>query len=179
MAIVEDLARPGLAINVYVGDELYVMGTSVALDYYLALARVPVTYVSDLREVLTRGRTCKIVATGPLAPLEALEARLARDFGAAVVVTVSQHGFLECIPGGAGKGAALDVLAARLGIGRGEIIAVGDGLNDLDMIAYAGLGVAMGNAHPLLLKQARRIAPALAEDGFARLVDDLVSERLL
>jgi hypothetical protein len=66
-------------------------------------------------------------------------------------------------------------VAAERGIGEQEIAAVGDGINDLHMLQSAALAVAMGNAHPLLLKTAHRVIASNAEDGLAIFLEELVA----
>ncbi len=65
------------------------------------------------------------------------------------------------------KAAALSWLADYLGIAREEVIAIGDGGNDADMLVWAGLGVAMGNAVPAARAAADAMAPTFKEDGAA------------
>ena len=55
----------------------------------------------------------------------------------------------------------------HLGIDRADTIAFGDGENDLEMVAYAGLGVAIEGSHPGLLVLADRTAPPPSRDGIA------------
>jgi len=62
----------------------------------------------------------------------------------------------------------------KLGVLPEEVAAFGDGENDLEMIQYAGLGVAMGNAVPLLKQAADLVAPACDEDGAARVLEQLI-----
>lgn len=66
------------------------------------------------------------------------------------------------------------VCAAR-GHGHDRVVAVGDGLNDLQMLREAALSIAMGNADPRLLEHADHVAPHHAQDGFAHAVDLLLS----
>ena len=66
------------------------------------------------------------------------------------------------------KGGALAMLAGRLGIPKGEIIAFGDNLNDCSLLQAAGIGVAMGNADPRLLSIADHQADTNQRDGLAR-----------
>jgi HAD superfamily hydrolase (TIGR01484 family) len=64
-------------------------------------------------------------------------------------------GFLEVIGPGADKGSALAFIATRAGLTQGDVIAFGDGANDVSMLAYAGYAVAVGpHAHPGVLAQA-------------------------
>ena len=75
---------------------------------------------------------------------------------------------------GVSKGSALKTVAELLGIGREKVMAVGDGMNDLPMITYAGLGVAMGNANPKLKAAADYITGRVEEDGFAQTIEKFV-----
>jgi HAD superfamily hydrolase (TIGR01484 family) len=69
------------------------------------------------------------------------------------------------------KWSGLTAVMARLGIAPGEVIAVGDDANDLQMIRAAGLGVAMGNAIPELKAAAKRVIGRHSEDGLARFIE--------
>ncbi|MDE3228673.1 MAG: HAD-IIB family hydrolase, partial [Chloroflexota bacterium] len=75
--------------------------------------------------------------------------------------------FVEVMAPGVSKGVALGELAARLGVTRDEIVAFGDGENDIPLLAAAGLGIAMANAMPALLARADDITLSNAEDGVA------------
>jgi hydroxymethylpyrimidine pyrophosphatase-like HAD family hydrolase len=65
------------------------------------------------------------------------------------------------------KSDALAWLAAELGVARAQVLALGDGINDVDMLHWAGLGVAMGDGHPEALAAADVVAPAFDQDGVA------------
>jgi hydroxymethylpyrimidine pyrophosphatase-like HAD family hydrolase len=79
----------------------------------------------------------------------------------------SHRWFVEGLAAGVSKGAAAERLAARLGVAREQVMALGDGGNDLAMVEWAGLGVAMGNAAPAVRAAADVVAPTQAEDGAA------------
>ena len=83
----------------------------------------------------------------------------------------SHHRFVEIIPPCVSKGQALAWLAAKWEIPRQQVIAVGDAENDLSMIEWAGLGVAMGQADEHVRASADWVAPAIDEDGVAAVVD--------
>lgn len=72
------------------------------------------------------------------------------------------------------KGTGLAYLAERLGISASEVIAIGDNINDLEMITWAGLGVAMENGSKELKAKAKKIAPSHDEDGVAFIIDELL-----
>jgi Cof subfamily protein (haloacid dehalogenase superfamily) len=85
------------------------------------------------------------------------------DFPGYLLLEVMHH---EC-----SKASGIVFLADRLGIQPEEIVVVGDNVNDLEMVEYAGLGVAMGNAVQELKEIADEIAPTNDEDGVAWLVE--------
>ena len=78
------------------------------------------------------------------------------------------------MPLGIDKAASLDMLLSQLGIKREETIAVGDGYNDLSMIRYAGLGVAMANAAREVQDAADYITYSNQEDGVAHVVEKFI-----
>jgi Cof subfamily protein (haloacid dehalogenase superfamily) len=83
----------------------------------------------------------------------------------------SEPTYLEVLPLSVSKGSALKLLAGRLGIGLHEVIAIGDHLNDVEMIRQAGLGVAVDNAHPLLKAHARYVAKSHLEHAVAEVIE--------
>lgn len=83
----------------------------------------------------------------------------------------SEPYFLELVPLGIDKARSLAVLLEKIGITREEMIAMGDGYNDLSMIKYAGLGIAMGNAQEPVKAAADYIAPSNDEDRVAIAVE--------
>ncbi len=82
--------------------------------------------------------------------------------------------FVEVLSPIATKGHALAFLAERFGIAQAETMAVGDSGNDISMIQWAGLGVAMGNATPDVQAAANWIAPRVEEDGLVEVIERFV-----
>lgn len=81
---------------------------------------------------------------------------------------------LEVMSPATSKGIALRALAERLGLQRGQILAVGDSCNDLAMLDYAGTGVAMGNGEDALKAAADWIAPSNEEGGVADVLEKVI-----
>ena len=79
--------------------------------------------------------------------------------------------FLEILPKGIDKAQSLERLLDVIGVKREEMIACGDGYNDLTMVQYAGLGVAMGNGVLPVRKAADYITLTNEEDGVAHVVE--------
>lgn len=93
---------------------------------------------------------------------------LYRRFGRDNTFYFSLPWFTEIVVQGVDKGNALQVLAAEFDINRENIIAIGDNFNDLPMIKYAGLGVAMGNAPDDLKRYADYVTRSHDDDGVAQ-----------
>jgi len=84
-----------------------------------------------------------------------------------VVLTQAQADMLEMLPPGASKGDGVRRLLEHLELDAGELMAIGDAENDLEMLALARVGVAMGNGLPSVKKIATWVAPSNNELGVA------------
>lgn len=82
--------------------------------------------------------------------------------------------FLEFINKKVNKGFGVEILAKSLGINQEEVICMGDAGNDMHMIKYAGLGVAMGNAFPELKEVANYITKTNEEHGVAHVINKFI-----
>lgn len=96
-----------------------------------------------------------------------VKAALGRDYS----VYRSEPYFLEILPKGIDKAASLERLLSRLDMSREEMIACGDGYNDLSMIKYAGLGVAMENAVLPVKTASNYVTLSNNDDGIAHVVE--------
>lgn len=103
--------------------------------------------IPAFKEELRQFPPVKLVIPGEPELIARLRQELDRDFGEDFTIFTSKPYFLEILPGGADKGTALAWLAARLSIPREAVMAIGDSDNDLGMIEWAGVGVAMANAN--------------------------------
>ncbi|WP_235738557.1 HAD family hydrolase [Nocardioides alcanivorans] len=90
-------------------------------------------------------------------------------------VTHSGAPFVEVMPEGVSKATGLERLCAELGIGRDEVLAFGDAPNDVEMVAWAGHGVAVANAAPEVRAVAAEVTASNAEDGVALVLEKLVA----
>jgi Cof subfamily protein (haloacid dehalogenase superfamily) len=94
-------------------------------------------------------------------------ARMAEHFAGRLSAVRSHSLFGELTALGISKGSALAALAARLDIAREQVVAIGDHENDLPMIEWAGLGLAMGNAIPAAHAIADAVIPSVEQAGVA------------
>lgn len=102
-------------------------------------------------------------------PPEVLRAELGNIEGASL--TQSGEMNMEVIPSDADKGSGLKMLSERLGIRREEIMAVGDQLNDLPMLRFAGIGVAVANAPEMVRQAADAVTDRNDQDGVGKAIE--------
>jgi Cof subfamily protein (haloacid dehalogenase superfamily) len=103
-----------------------------------------------------------------------VEKKLQEQFAGKLSVMRSKPFFLEFTEEGVTKGTSLNHLIGQLGITREEVIAIGDSYNDLAMIEFAGLGVAMGNAPDDIKEKADYVTDTNMNDGVAKVVEKFV-----
>lgn len=138
-------------------------------EFYMKILAELITPVEDLRGMITEkgGGVQKIICfSHDNGLLEAIRAELASDVEG-TTLTFSCPQMLEVNAAGAHKGRALELLAAHLGFGIGNVMAFGDGLNDLTMVRDSGVGVAMANAEPEVIAAAKVVTASNDEDGVA------------
>jgi len=90
-------------------------------------------------------------------------------------LTVSEPDYLEFLPHGVNKRTGLIALAEHLGVARSEVAAIGDYMNDYEMVTWAGIGAAMGSGAQELKEAADLVVPGNNEDGLAHFVDHILS----
>ncbi|MCP1428021.1 Cof subfamily protein (haloacid dehalogenase superfamily) [Microbacterium foliorum] len=89
--------------------------------------------------------------------------------------TLSGAPFLEVMAEGVTKASGLARLCMHLGIDRGDVIAFGDALNDVEMLRWAGLGVAMGGADDIVQDAADETTSSNDDDGVARVIERILA----
>jgi len=99
------------------------------------------------------------------------------EFAGRASVTLSHPRFLEFLAPGVSKGMAIRWLARRLRVPLGQCMAAGDQYNDLEMIAEVGHGVAMPSAPAAVQAVARFVAPPVAEEGVAQMIERIALRR--
>jgi Cof subfamily protein (haloacid dehalogenase superfamily) len=97
---------------------------------------------------------------------------LAEHIGRQGDITYStNNGLIEVVPLGISKATGVEQLTRPQGITADEVVAFGDMPNDVPMLAWAGLGVAMGNAHPEAVAAADEVTETNDNDGVARVLE--------
>jgi Cof subfamily protein (haloacid dehalogenase superfamily) len=125
----------------------------------LELVAAPVT------KLIARNTTCSV------ADLAAAASDVAGDSAA---VAISGEWVVEISAAGVNKAAALEEIAADLGVPPAAVVAFGDYPNDLPMLEWAGRSFAPANAHPDVLARADEVTAANDDDGVARAIERLL-----
>lgn len=144
------------------------------MDKYIAMEamfinKIPAYMTDVVKYVDYNPNKCLFTAEPSL--LEYHEKMVKKRFGSELEIYRSSDCFIEVMPKGIDKAAAIKVLIEKLGISREDTIACGDGFNDLEMIRYAGVGVAMENAVDELKAEADDITASNNQDGIAQVID--------
>lgn len=116
----------------------------------------------------------KIIVFGPPEELADWRQKLGQRLPGRLHLTSSKSYFLEMGHPEVNKGNTLLTFAQGLGIKPEEVMAIGDSLNDLEMIRCAGLGVAMGNALQEVKDAADVVTASNEEDGVAKAIEEYV-----
>lgn len=90
-------------------------------------------------------------------------------------ITYSKRNYLEILPVGVNKAKAVAALSQFLGLDLSEVAAIGDGLNDLEMLSEAGFAIAMGNASDRLKAAADVVVRSNDEAGVAQAVEEILT----
>lgn len=162
------------AIVTYDGE--YVLTEYPDDEYVLKEALLNVMKIKKVDNFLkaVQHPIAKCLIVGEPTRLAVLEKEMYNHLHDRMGVFRSEPYFLELVPKGIDKAQSLAVLLKEIGMSKDEMIAVGDGFNDLSMIKYAGLGVAMSNAQEVVKENADFITLSNEEDGVAHVVEKFI-----
>jgi Cof subfamily protein (haloacid dehalogenase superfamily) len=186
------LQAAGVFMIAYIDERLWVAKAGPELDLYLKwhpegaevvvepnlaavvaaatmrlLGQAEAVASPDLAGIVAETSPTKLLFVADSAVVDREVEVLSRCFAGRLSVVRSHAIFGELTALGISKGAALATLAERLGIPREQVVAIGDQENDLSMISWAGLGLAMDNAIPAVRAAADAIIPSVDEAGVA------------
>jgi Cof subfamily protein (haloacid dehalogenase superfamily) len=175
--IAEEAEKNGVQPIYYHLDHLYVPeGNNRWLDLYEARVGERAETLPSLNQLDGR-RALKIVWYGDPVILRKLRPEMAAQYQGKVDILSTESENLEFMPRGINKAAALEKVAREFGVPKEQVLAFGDAENDLQMLAWAGMGVAMRHGNPAAISAARMVSPpGPPETAFARAVDELLKE---
>jgi Cof subfamily protein (haloacid dehalogenase superfamily) len=165
----------GFGLNCYVDDELYVAEVTPEARRYADFQHLELHAVGDLLEWLDQAPTKLVVIEDPEV-LDDLKQRMLMRFDGRLYISKSLPYFLEFASPDVTKAAGLDFLAERVGFSRERTVAFGDGENDVELIDWAGYGVAVANAHDRVKEVADFICPSVDEEGVAQVLEAFLAQ---
>jgi Cof subfamily protein (haloacid dehalogenase superfamily) len=173
---VATIEADGLALNCYVDDELYVAEINDANRAYADFQNLELHPVGPLLDWLEQPPTKLVVVDDPKV-LDAYEVRMKAAFGDRLYISKSLPYFLEFASPLVTKGSGLQFLAEHLGFVASDAIAFGDGENDVELVEWAGYGIAVANAHERVKAVADYVCPPVDEEGVAQVIEALLETR--
>ena len=156
-------------INFYFDDRLFIKEENENTKYYQNIASIPVESVGVLSRFMSdqKMEPTKLTIVNQDGRMDQLQRMLKNKYMPQLSVVQSRPHFLEITNKLATKGQALHFLAGKEGILTEEIVAIGDSYNDVDMLQFAGLGVAVANAPQEVQNAADLITASNTDDGVA------------
>lgn len=136
---------------------------------------VPIYKVSNLEETITEP-VVKFMIVGDPKELKKTFSYLTEIFDGKLNIFFSEPYFMEITPLGIEKASSLERLSGILGLSKENVMACGDGLNDIPMLKYAGLSICMDNGYEETKKCADYIVPSNDNDGVAFAIQKYILE---
>lgn len=180
LAIIRFCQERDWTLNAYYNDELYVEKINANVKYYESMIGIKAQPVGDLYEFVADGHKpiSKLLIVGDDENFGENLPIMQAEFGAAAQVTRSKKRYVEMTHLDATKGKALAKLAESLGLKSDEVMAIGDGGNDLQMIKWAGIGVAMANAAQYVREAADFVTKTNNEAGVAYALNRFILDKV-
>lgn len=167
VAEVAEFAREcDLSLTLYANDEIYVERKRHSDAFYNKWFGLPIHLVDNIAAA-SLVKPIKFLITATREELDALHPEVEARFGGCLQIVRSHALFLEGLALGVTKGTALAWVAQHLRIPQAQTLAMGDAGNDVEMLTWAGMGVAMGNASAEARAAADYVVPSVDEDGVA------------
>jgi hypothetical protein len=170
------LNEAGFGLNCYVGDELYVAEITPEARRYADFQELELHPVGDLLAWLDEPPTKLVVIDDPEV-LDDLKQRMLARFDGRLYISKSLPYFLEFASPQVTKASGLEFAAEHLGFARERTVAFGDGENDIELVEWAGYGVAVTNAHERVKDAADFICPPVDEEGVAQVLEAYLDSR--
>ncbi len=166
----------GFGLNCYVDDELYVAEITPEAKRYADFQDLELHPVGDLLEWLDQPPTKLVVIDDPKV-LDGLKRRMLERFDGRLYISTSLPYFLEFASPDVTKASGMKFLAEHVGFTVERTVAFGDGENDIELVEWAGYGVAVGNAHQLVKHAADFVCPSVDEEGVAQVLEAYLDSR--
>jgi Cof subfamily protein (haloacid dehalogenase superfamily) len=174
--VIAALNAAGFGLNCYVNDELYVSEVTPEAKRYADFQGLELHPVGNLLDWLDHPPTKLVVIDDPDV-LDDLKQRMLERFDGRLYISKSLPYFLEFASPDVTKAAGLEFLADHLGFARERTVAFGDGENDIELVEWAGYGVAVENADDRVKQIADFVCPSVDQEGVAQVLEAYLDSR--
>jgi Cof subfamily protein (haloacid dehalogenase superfamily) len=171
--IVAFFHEKGWYLQSHINDVLYVVEHSEKAKYYEKIAGVQAVPIGEQFYSMSHEPTKMLAIAEPHQILE-IQKMIHAEFGKEVYAATSKSNYLEMMHPSVNKGYALELLAQSMKLSRDEVMAIGDSNNDIPMLEYAGLGVAMGNSTDKIKAVAQAVTGHHNEHGVAQAIEEYI-----
>ena len=158
-----------IPVVLWTNGELFVSRNCEAVKNYQKISGVTPRIIDDIN-AFEGVDVCKMIWIDAPENAAMYQAEMSAYFGGNVNAHTSRPYLLEFVDAGASKALAMEAIGKAYGIDKNEMVAVGDGYNDISMLEYAGLGVAMGNAPDDIKQLCQYVTSSNDDDGIADVI---------
>ena len=174
LTAIEALRSLDLQLCYYTSEHLYMESSFYAMHDSDYLTNIAAQEIDDITN-LAQQPCLKLGAFGDASSIRAKRQRLDQIFKGQLYVTQTSPRWLEVLHPGVSKANALKIIVQNFNIQPEEVLAIGDNHNDIEMLRYAGLGIAMGNAHDEVKRVADYVTLKNTEEGVAFALEKFLS----
>ena len=176
--VYEEAAKLQVAIMAYRDSAKEIIVAGGVTDYVAADAAASCVTIRETDQFVKELSFSinKIFVSGEPDKMKEVERILQRKFGSVLNVFRSDPYYVELLPKYTDKGVAVDKLVKYMDITKERVMCVGDSNNDLPMLRYAGMGVAMGNASDRIKEQADYVTDSNDDDGIVKVIEKFMTE---
>ena len=176
--VYEEAAKLQVAIMAYRDSAKEIIVAGGVTDYVAADAAASCVTIRETEQFVKELSfpINKIFVSGEPDKMKEVERILQRKFGSVLNVFRSDPYYVELLPKYTDKGVAVDKLVKYMDITKERVMCVGDSNNDLPMLRYAGMGVAMGNASDRIKEQADYVTDSNDDDGIVKVIEKFMTE---
>lgn len=160
--------------NIYINDKLYAERETEHVVKYSDSQAIPYTIVKNIETLEFKSLNKILIIDNDTSKVQWITSHLKQKFPGKIYTAMSTDNFCEICSQGVSKGNALKFVAEKFNIDISETIGFGDQNNDIELINAAGIGVAMGNATPVLKGYADYITDTVDNDGVVKAINKFV-----
>ena len=174
--LVDTAHTQGVHVQTYLDGAIVTERMNPYTQLEATLTGMPVKIVDNLKSAV-QGTVPKVLLLAEPDKIRAMQVELSHALGGRFTISISKPVFLEFTQRAVDKSRGIDVVCAKLGIAKADVMAIGDSYNDLTMLRDCGVGVAMGNAPDDIKMSANVITADCAANGVAEIIEAVLASQ--